>query len=90
MSSASAASTVLESSGAQSFPSLLKRPAVLPAAQPLMSSAPAAPTVPESLGARPFLSPLERPATLPAPQLPMLDPFLLDGKAVPLILNDLD
>jgi hypothetical protein len=56
----------------------------------MMSSALAALTIPESCGARTFLSLLERPAALPAAQPPMLDSFLLDGEAVPLILDDLD
>jgi hypothetical protein len=56
----------------------------------MMSSALAALTIPESCGARTFLSLLERPAALPAAQPPMLDSFLLDGEAVPLILDDPD
>jgi hypothetical protein len=36
------------------------------------------------------MSLLERSATLPTAQPPMLDPFLLDGEATPLILDDPD
>jgi hypothetical protein len=55
-----------------------------------MSSALVALTVPESSVARPFLSLLERSAVLQATQPSMLDPFLLDGEATPLILEDPD
>jgi hypothetical protein len=45
MSSVPTASTIPESSGTRSFPFLLHRVAVLPAARPLMSSAPTASTI---------------------------------------------
>jgi hypothetical protein len=88
MSSVLATPNIPESLGAQPFLSLLDRPTVLPAARPVMSSALAVLTIPESSWARTFLSLLKRPAALPAVQPPMLDPFLLDGKATPLILDD--
>jgi hypothetical protein len=57
MSIAPPAWTVPKSSDARTFPSLLHRPAALPAARPLMSSAPTASTVPKSSGARLYPSP---------------------------------
>ena len=88
MSSAPATPTVLESSGARPFPSLLDWPVALPADRPLMSSAPIMSTIPKSSGARPFLSLLDRLAVLPAARPLMLDLFLLDGEVAPLIVNE--
>jgi hypothetical protein len=55
-----------------------------------MSSASAAPTVLESSGARLFPSLLGGLAVLQAAQPLMLELFMLDGEAAPLILDELD
>jgi hypothetical protein len=60
---------------------------MLPATWPLMTSAPATLTVPKSSGA---WSLLDRPVALRAAQPLMLDPFLLDGEAAPLIVDQPD
>jgi hypothetical protein len=91
ISSAPVVSTVLKSSGARPFPSLLHRPAALPAACPLMSSVPATSNVPENSCARLYLSPPEAwplmssaPATPTIPESSGARPFpsLLDRLAV--------
>jgi hypothetical protein len=55
-----------------------------------MSSAPTVLTILESSRAQSFLSLLDRLVVLPTAQPLMLEQFLLDGEATPLILDDPD